>query len=598
MILADLEEGHNASKPSIATRTSAMTMSTATLIPEVCDGPFLGPSIMSLAEGEDEQLEGLVSQLEGLVSQLESQVSQQSLAAAPAAVPLPANPYVYGGLVALLTFASGFNNGSIAAALISLDEAWGLRLDASALTETLIVSSMLVGAAVGAGVLALGGMWFDRFGRLPILLLAALLLSGGAFASAWTSTADPMVAARFVTGLGIGLATTVPGLYLTEMSPASVRGFLGILNQCAGYGGVAASYFVGYLVCRDAEARDVLSAAYRRMFLAGGWIAAGAGVAIALVLPESPRWLISVGRDRDALVSLRAIYGAANALHFTDEFAAIYARLSQTAASTTMRALESASLRRAARIALLLQVFQQAAGSGFVTYYSAEIFKGAGLAGAAAVLVAAASTLPQLAVFWMVAQWSETWGRKKMLLVSEAAMALVLVFLAAVVVFLPPGHASPLAGLLMFLGLSGHRVAYAIGLAPVPSVLVGEILPFAHRCRGLAAASALSWLLSLVFSSVLPLLLFHRLAFGFAFLAMAACAGFGFFWITGAVAETRGVPLECANDTHLVPVLPADPSERARFARAGSLLAASSKPLQPPPIPVLTENSLHVPRPT
>lgn len=479
---------------------------------------------------------------------------------------LPFSPYIFGGVAALTTFAYGFNAGIVAVVLPSLKSQWKLSSDSYELS--FIVSSMLAGAVFGSMIP--GWIVSDRIGRKPMILMTNLFLISGALGSFLSSGPVGLIFSRTIVGLGIGIGSIMPSLYITEMSPTSIRGFLGILNQFSGFIGIIFSYCAG-LIFSEAH--------WQQMFLLAASMAFLALISSVSILPESPRWLISHGFNQEALKVLGKIYGRRNGDHSTEEFEKIYAHLSrtQTTPSTNGKSLPSSILFKI----VALQIIQQAAGSGFVTYYSATIFTSWGLSKWQSTLATVLSALPQLFVFGAVAKWSEAWGRRRLLLISEASMGCVLLFLSVVTCLVGPKSAfSHWQAGLMFIGLAGHRVAYALGLAPVPTVLIAEILPFAQRSHGLAVALTLNWLLNFLVTSTIPLVASANslswVYFGMSIFSLAA-----FFFISRSISETRGVLLESTEGMHMFPVMPTDPEARKH---AFESIHIDSKPLQAPHI--------------
>src|SRR5262245_56265795 len=171
----------------------------------------------------------------------------------------------------------------------------------------LTVSIALIGCAVGA--YAAGGL-ADRFGRTRTMLIAAVLfvvsgvLSGGAF-----SLAD-LGAWRFLGGIAIGLASVISPAYIAEIAPAAVRGRLVSLQQLAIVLGIFAALLADYALARAAgSAMSPLAfgvPAWRWMFWSEVAPALAYGVG-ALLIPESPRWLVAQGRDEEARAVLQSI---------------------------------------------------------------------------------------------------------------------------------------------------------------------------------------------------------------------------------------------------------------------------------------------------
>lgn len=476
---------------------------------------------------------------------------------------LPFKPYIFGGVAALTTFAYGFNAGIIAVVLPSLQSQW--KLSGESYAFTFIVSSMLAGAVFGS--IVPGWIVSDKIGRKPMILFTNGLLILGALGSFFSKGLVSLICSRLIVGLGIGIGSIMPGLYITEMSPASIRGFLGILNQFSGFIGILISYCVGLIFSEEH---------WQEMFLLAASIPLLVLLCVAFILPESPRWLISHGFNGEALKVLGIIYGRHNGTHSTQEFEKIYAHLSRTQVTTiTKSSIPSSILFKI----VVLQLIQQAAGSGFVTYYSATIFRSWGLSKWESTLATVLSALPQILVFGAVAKWAEAWGRRRLLLISEAAMVIVLLFLSFVTLLVGPESTFTYwKATLMFIGLAGHRVAYALGLAPVPTVLIAEILPFSSRSHGLALALTLNWFLNFVVTSTIQLFATVN-SLSWVYLGMALFSLAAFFFISKNISETRGVVLEANEEMHLFPVMPADPEARQR---AFETIRIDSKPLNPP----------------
>lgn len=475
---------------------------------------------------------------------------------------LPSKPYIYGGIAAMTTFAYGFNAGIISVVLGAVQKEWNLAKDSYSLT--FIVSSMLAGAVLGSILPGLIGS--DRIGRKPMLLITNVILLLGVLGSFFSQNAFQLIMSRTLTGLGIGVGSIMPGLYITEMSPASIRGFLGILNQFSGFVGILASYCVG-LIFTESH--------WQRMFLLAGLMASIAFIFSAFILPESPRWLISHGFNKEAMEALERIYGRHNGNHSTEEFEKIYSHLSRPQSST-----KSELPRKTLITIVALQLIQQAAGSGFVTYYSASIFRSWGLSPRESTVATVFSALPQLFVFGIVAKWAEALGRRRLLLISEVSMVLVLVYLGTVTFLVGPKMVSHWQAILVFIGLACHRVAYALGLAPVPTVLIAEILPFSLRSHGLALALTLNWFLNFLITSLIPMAASLN-SLSTVYFVMAIFSVLSFIYTSKNISETRGVLLDATEEIHMFPVMPSDPEARQNFF---SSISIDSKALEAPRI--------------
>jgi MFS family permease len=458
---------------------------------------------------------------------------------------LPWTPYIYAAVAALTTVAYGFNAAIIAVALLSIEKHW----KPTPLEIRFIVSAMLAGATIGC-LLASA----NKSGRKPMLLAANAFLAFGALASGLSGpSAKLLVLARGVVGLGVGMGSVVPGLLITEMSPAAVRGQLGVFNQISGFLGIVLSYCVGLAVIQLRGAQADVSAL---LFRCAAGVAVGSLLCAWAVLPESPRWLIGRGRTTAALVVLKRIYGPRNALLAQEEYEKAlesYLKSSEQFAKTTRLPLP----KKLWLLVLGLQVVQQAAGSGFLTYYAAAIFRSWGLSPVASVGATLLSTLPQLAVIGITLKWKliESLGRKRLLLSSSVAVSVVLAYLCVISRFGArlSSWNSALFAVLLVSGLTAHRVAYAFGLAPVPSVLIAESVPFVHRSRVLSVGLALNWALNFGLTTIIQMMAGDDLAAGLSTVygVLAVAGGLGCLFISRVVKETRGMALESSEDLHL-----------------------------------------------
>src|ERR671933_2362570 len=185
--------------------------------------------------------------------------------------------YFFGALGGLLF---GYDTGVISGAILFI----GKDLNTTPFLEGLIVASLLLGAAVGAGS---AGPLSDRLGRRNIIIIAAILFSVGAIGAALAPNVGVLVFFRVVLGLGVGSAALIVPLYLSEIAPTQIRGAISSLNQLNIVFGILFAYIVNALLAS-----------------AGGWRwMLGLAVIPSLVLligmyfmPETPRWLGSQDR--------------------------------------------------------------------------------------------------------------------------------------------------------------------------------------------------------------------------------------------------------------------------------------------------------------
>jgi len=416
----------------------------------------------------------------------------------------------------------GYDTGVISGALLFLREAFHL----SSLMLGVVTSIALAGAAGGAAV---AGLLADRFGRRPILIVTAVMFVAGAIASALAGSLTLLLAGRLLVGIGIGGASMLTPLYLSEIAPARERGALVSFNQLALTLGILVSYLIGYGLAA--------SGAWRWMLGLG----AVPGVVLAvgmLFLPESPRWLAGHGYADKAKAALRRLRG---------RDADIDVELGQLRADlrSDVQSLPQSRLgHRAARLPLIvgigLAVFQQVTGINTVIYFAPVIFQASGLSSASAAILATAgigvvNVLMTLIAIWLV----DRVGRRVLLLSGLAGMGVSLCVLGLGFLL----GTGPALGWLTAASLAAYVGCFAIGLGPVFWLLISEIFPLAIRARGMSAATIANWLanlaVALTFLNLVDLLGRPNVFFLYAALTFGAL-----LFARALVPETKGLSLE------------------------------------------------------
>jgi SP family galactose:H+ symporter-like MFS transporter len=414
----------------------------------------------------------------------------------------------------------GYDTGVISSAILFIKQDFLL----STIAEEFLVSAVLFGAILGA---IFGGTWSDRFGRRRIIILAALIFTFGGIGTAFANTVAWLLLGRVIVGIAIGVASFAAPLYISEVSPANVRGKLVSLNQLAITVGIVVSYLVGYALSG--------TRGWRWMFA----LAAIPSIALAvgmLIVPESPRWL--VGRDlmEKAASALKRIRGTEKV---SDELAEI--RKSLARQSGNWLELFGPLVKPALFIGVGLAVFQQVTGINTVIYYAPTIFQFAGFQSASVAILATVGVGFINVLMTIVAMHLlDRVGRRPLLMTGLIGMILSLIVL---------GFAFALPDLLRTHGwiavgsLMLYVAAFAIGLGPVFWLLISEIYPLKIRGLAMSIASVANWGANLVVA--------------LTFLTLTQAIGKnGTFWLYGFVSigavffvhflvpETKGRTLE------------------------------------------------------
>jgi SP family galactose:H+ symporter-like MFS transporter len=382
------------------------------------------------------------------------------------------------------------------------------------------VGIALAGALAGA---ALAGYCTDRWGRRWMLLMTAIgfgvfsLLSGLAVGLVSFSIA------RFFVGVCIGVASLTVPLYISEMSPARIRGALVSLNQLAIGTGIGVAYFVDYAFAASESWRWMFaSAVFPAIVLVVGMI----------FLPESPRWLARKGFREKALENFHRLGRGDEA---EAELAEVESVLQEE--QEGLGILLRPGFRVAVLVGVGLAIFQQITGINTIIYYSPAILQMSGYPSAkAAILAAAIIGLANIIVALIAIAVVDHVGRRFMLLLSTAGMTVALASIGA-------AFHQNWGGTVMLYVVIGYCVAFGIGLGPVMWLLISEIYPTKIRGKAMSLATlsvwGANWLVAVTFLTLL-----HRAGPARTFWLYGSISVAAFIFCYVFVPETKGRTLE------------------------------------------------------
>jgi SP family arabinose:H+ symporter-like MFS transporter len=422
-------------------------------------------------------------------------------------------------VAALGGFLFGYDTAIINGALIFLKREFALS---DVATEW--AAGSLLGGCIGGTAIA--GWLADRFGRKWILLSSAALFAIAAIGAAEPHTLNEFVVARIAGGIAIGLVSTLVPVYIAEIAPAAARGRMVSFYQLAIVIGILAAYLA------SAELAGFGAASWRWMFLTAALPSAVFFIAL-LFVPESPRWLVQRSRKVDALAILSRIETPALA---TEHLRDIEHAMSEENGSFTE--LINPVFRPALIVGAGLACLCQITGINTILYYGAILFTehthggsqtSALRANVTIGIINLAATLVTLAII-------DSWGRKKLLLTSSGGMAAALGLLGCALGL----HWSGTIALICVLAFVAF---FAIGMGPIPWVLIAEIFPARIRGRAASVCTIVLWS-SCLLVTVTFLSLIRAAGAAATFELYAALSALTFFFIVRAVPETKGKTLE------------------------------------------------------
>ena len=410
----------------------------------------------------------------------------------------------------------GYNTAVIAAALGFIADQFKL----GPVMQGVIVSAVLLGGLVGS--LAAGAL-VRHVGERPVLISTALLFIVGAIGSALAESVSAILLWRTVLGLGVGAATMVTPLYVSETAPAAIRGALVSVIQLAITIGILLSYLIGTMWTPSAWWQAMLGA---------GAVPAVLMLAGLMLVPESPQWLLSKGRRAEAQRAHQRLTG---------DPAARLPELVQEVADGDWRELFNGRNRPVLVLAAGLFAFANLSGIDAILYYAPAIFSSVGIGGTMGPILATTGIGVVNVIATIVAvALIDRLGRRPLLIGGLIPMALSLLILAAALL---AGQGSNWSNMLAVICLCVFVMAFAVSLGPLPFVLMAELFPLALRGPGMGIASATAWGVNIVVSLTFPVLVdWLGVAIVFGLYGLVSVAALAF--VVVMVPETRGRTLE------------------------------------------------------
>jgi sugar porter (SP) family MFS transporter len=333
-------------------------------------------------------------------------------------------------IVALGGFLMGFD-ASVISGVVGFIE---VEFSLSKLELGWSVASLALAATFAMMV---SGPLSDRFGRRPVLKVAAALFAVSALASAMATSFPMLVTARIVGGLGVGMALIIAPMYIAEISPAADRGRMVSLNQLNIVVGISIAFFSNYLILRLGQSEAEWAAALRLGEWNWRWML-GLEIAPAILyffclylVPESPRWLMMQGRQAEAT---RILAQVSNPDQARIEIDSIMESLEsdRVHASEQLRlaALFGKPMRLVLAIGLTVAVLQQITGINSVFFYAPMIFEQSGIGTDAAFMQAVLVGLTNLVFTLFALALIDRVGRKPLLLFGVTGIAVCMMLLA------------------------------------------------------------------------------------------------------------------------------------------------------------------------
>ncbi len=375
-------------------------------------------------------------------------------------------------LAALGGFLFGYDTGVVGGAELYIEKSLGI----GSFGASWVVGSLLLGAIVGAFA---SGKLADLLSRKWTKFVAGVIYTAAAIGSAFAPTVETLCAARFVLGIAVGTASFVAPMYISEHSPARMRGGMTAFNQFMITFGILVAYVADFALSGFAHN-------WRWMFGFGAVPGICLAVAMAFV-PHTPRWLVQRGREDEA----RAVLARSRA---DDEIDEEIEGIQEAAASQhafRFRQLAGPRLRMLVLVGAGTAMFQQILGINTVIYFGATILKFAGYTTSTSVYEAVYLGIINMAGAAAAMLLLDKMGRRPLMITGTSGCVLTLIGLGwffHMGTAFQHGNASIALALIM-----AYLMFFEISLGPIFWVMIAEIYPLRSRAKAMAAATMVNW---------------------------------------------------------------------------------------------------------
>ncbi|WP_149240325.1 sugar porter family MFS transporter [Dyadobacter sp. 32] len=385
-------------------------------------------------------------------------------------------------------FLFGYDTAVIAGAIGYLQ----IKFNLSPLMVGWAASSAIWGCVLGA---MSAGYLSDRFGRRAVMVVTALFFAISAYGSAIANDLTMFIIMRLLGGIGVGAASMLCPMYISEIAPSNIRGRLVTFYQLAIVLGINIIYVINLKISQAGD--EAWNTEYGWRYMVGSEVIPAAVFFVLLFfVPESPRWLAARSRDGKAMKILEKINGKKVSLEI---FAEITESLKNDKGS--LSDLLDIKLRKPLVIGIVLALFSQITGINAIIYYAPEIFKSIGFGAESAftqtIIIGLVNMIFTLVAIWLI----DKTGRKRLLIWGVTGMVICLFATGLCFYF----HFDQGPWLLIF--ILGYIASFAVSLGPIPWVLMSEIFPTKIRGMAMSLATLVLWIGVVAITQLTPFFL-------------------------------------------------------------------------------------------
>lgn len=445
------------------------------------------------------------------------------------------------GAAALGGFLFGFDTAVINGAVGALAKAF----NANSVQTGLAVSLALLGSAFGAFY---AGPVADRYGRVKAMVAASVLFTISAIGSGLPVGIWDFTFWRVLGGIAVGAASVIAPAYIAECSPAHLRGRLGSLQQLAIVVGIFIALLCDYFIAVSAGSAESPFlfgiAAWRWMFWTEIPPAVIYGMS-ALMIPESPRYLVAQNREPEAANVLAKVLGG--------DVRAKIEEIRQTVLRERKPKLSDLLARSGGLLPIVwvgigLSIFQQFVGINVIFYYSSVLWRAVGFSEQDSLTITVITGATNIITTLVAIAFVDKFGRKPLLILGSLGMTVTLGTMAYIFAHAPLDAAnnptlSGSAGVVALVAANLYVFCFGFSWGPVVWVMLGEMFNNKIRGAALSVAASVQWIANFLISTTFPPLLKY-VGLGGAYGIYTTAAAISLFFVAFFIKETKGMELE------------------------------------------------------
>lgn len=442
---------------------------------------------------------------------------------------------------ALGGFLFGFDTAVINGAVAALASGF----NANSVLVGLAVSLALLGSALGA---LSAGKIADRYGRIKAMIASSILFTISAIGSGLALSIWDFTFWRLLGGIAVGAASVIAPAYIAECSPAHLRGRLGSLQQLAIVIGIFIALLSDYFIAVSAGSAESPFlfgiAAWRWMFWTEIPPAVLYGMS-ALMIPESPRYLVAQGKEQEASKVLGKILGG-NVKEKVKEIRQTVLRERPPKLSDLLA--RSGGLLPIVWVGIGLSLLQQFVGINVIFYYSSILWRAVGFSEANSLTITVITAAVNIVTTLIAIAFVDKFGRKPLLILGSIGMTFTLGTMAYVFGNAPVDAAgnptlAGTSGIVALVAANLYVFCFGFSWGPVVCVLLGEMFNNKIRGAALSLAASAQWIANFAISTTFPPIL-EYFGLGAAYGLYTIAAAISLFFVLFFIKETKGMELE------------------------------------------------------